>query len=74
VHGNLFGLWVGAFFVDDNLDMWGSFLHVLNNVFGSLQWSSAGSFLVPLKVIHVSILHVGNEENMGAEFLFVVLA
>jgi Co/Zn/Cd efflux system component len=29
---------VGAFFVDDNLDMRGYFLHVLNSGIGSLEW------------------------------------
>jgi hypothetical protein len=37
---------VGALFVDDNLDMQGSFPHVLNDI--------SESFVVPLRVIHIS--------------------
>jgi Co/Zn/Cd efflux system component len=36
VYLKLFGC--GAFFVDDNLYMGSSFLHVLNDVLGSLEW------------------------------------
>jgi Co/Zn/Cd efflux system component len=28
---------VGAFFLEDNLNRWGTFLHVLRDVFGSLE-------------------------------------